>query len=74
MGSVVDVLGGAVKIRCVTKIDTPHGVNTGLTPPDALVRILRKGRQGSLAIHSLFLINLLGEEEETSEGRKNKLA
>jgi hypothetical protein len=34
-------LGGAEKIRCVTKIDTPHGVNAGLPPADALIRILR---------------------------------
>jgi hypothetical protein len=34
-------LGGAVKIRCVTKIDTPHGVAIGLPPADALIRIFR---------------------------------
>jgi len=30
-----------VKIRCVEKIDTPHGVSTGLPTADALTRILR---------------------------------
>ena len=30
-----------MKIRCVKKIDTPHGVSTGLPTADALTRILR---------------------------------
>lgn len=30
-----------MKIRCVTKIDTPHGVVICLPPADALIWILR---------------------------------
>lgn len=71
-------MGGAVKIGCVRKIDTPHGVDLGLPPADTLIWLFRMALllpNYSEPVSNRFAgqkISEGGEKEETRLGRKQR--